>query len=105
MELDNIVTKAIYEDSLMAEDWEWTPPEGPTTIIRAIPDEGYMTTVKEEGREDVSNTDIELKVRRNEVGDAVKVGDIFAHDCIAYKVRSANVLNTTETLIKLTRVL
>jgi len=104
MELDNIVTKAWYENSMLVEDWEWTPPEGPTTTVRATPDEGYMTTVKEEGREDVSNTDIELKVRRSEV-DSVKVGDIFAHDCIAYKVRSANVLNTTEMVIKLTRVL
>ena len=48
---------------------------------------------------------MELKVLRREVpADEIKDGDLFTREGIEYKVRSHNVLNTTELIIKLTRV-
>lgn len=104
MQLDNIVTDAIYDNDMMAEDWEWTPQGGAPVMLRAIPDEGIMT-VREEMRPDVYNADIELKVRRADVEDEIKTGDAFVGHCTLYKVRSLTVLNTTEMVVKLTRVL
>ena len=103
MNIDELVGDSIY--NVLAEEWIWTPAGGPPITVRGIFDEGMMTTVREQMQEDVHNTDLELKVLRREVpADEIKDGDLFAREGVEYKVRSHNVLNTTELIIKLTSV-
>src|SRR3989304_5115705 len=107
MNIDELVGDSIY--NVLAEEWIWTPAGGPPITVGGIPDEG-MTTVREETRDGMlsfvfDNPDLELKVLRREVpADEIKDGDLFARNGVEYKVRSHNVLNTTELIIKLTSV-
>jgi hypothetical protein len=104
MTIDQTLADAVYADPFIAEDVTWTPAGGPPQTVRGIFDAGLMTTVKEETMQDVNNTVLELKVRQSDIAaDVIKKGDSFLIGGITYKVRSHDVLNTTELAIKLTK--
>jgi hypothetical protein len=108
MTIDQTLADAVYGDPFIAEDVTWIPAGGPPQTVRGIFDMGLQTTVREETRDDVYNTVLELKVRQSEIAaDVIKKGDSFliqsAGGGITYTVRSHDVLNTTELAIKLTQ--
>ena len=102
--VDQNIADGVFASGI-AEDVTWISLMGTTKVVRGIFDAGLQTTVREETREDVYNTVLELKVRQSEIAaDVIKKGDSFVIGGVTYKVRSHDVLNTTELAIKLTRV-
>lgn len=90
----------IYTDvNLGAEDVVWTTGGVPTTI-RAFFDQGYVAT--DLNGVMMLNNDIEIKIRIAQAA-TITVGDTITRNSIVYKVRSREVENVLEYIVKLTR--